>query len=158
MVAVTMLLVVAVGVVPALTTGFQVTEQEGDLATRSTEYAQDKMESLMKLDFSDGATDTTVFPPSGTGGTGLGGAMAASATVGAVPPSAPATNYVDYLDFNGNLLTSSTGAYYARQWSITTDSTATLKTITVTVRPLQRGGVLGLAPPTTLVGLKSNNL
>ena len=157
MIAVAMLLVVVVGVLPIFTVGFQVTEQQGNTSTRTSEYAQDKMESLMKLDFNDGATDTTQYPPV-TGGTGLGGTMAASTTVGAVPPTAAVATYVDYLDLNGNLLTNSTGAYYTRQWKITTDSSAALKTITVAVTSLQKGGVLGLAPSTTLVCIKSNNL
>jgi hypothetical protein len=158
MIAVAMLLVVVVGVLPIFTVGFQVTEQQGDTSTRTSEYAQDKMESLIKLDFNDGATDTTVFPPNATGGSGLGGTMAANATAGAVPPTAAVAKYVDYLDPNGNLLATSTGAYYTRQWNIKTDSTATLKTITVAVTSLQKGGVLGLAPSTTLVCIKSNNL
>ena len=158
MVAVAMLLVVIVGILPVFTTGFQTTEQQGDISTRTTEYAQDKMESLMKLAFTDGTTDTTVFPPNAAGGSGLGGAMAASSTVGAVPPAAAVAKYVDYLDLNGNLLASATGAYYTRQWSITTDSTANLKTITVSVTSGQKAGVLGLAPSTKLVCIKANNL
>lgn len=158
MVAVAILVIVAVGVVPVITQGFQSTEQQGNLATRTSEYAQDKMESLINLGFNDGATDTTVFPPATSGGTGLGGTLAASSTAGSVPPAALVAKYVDYLDANGNLLASSTGAYYIRRWSIATDSTATLKTITVVVTSLQAAGVLGLAPSTTLVCLKSSGL
>lgn len=146
------------GLLPLFTLGFQATEQQGDISTRTSEYAQDKIESLLKLDFNDGATDTTVFPPNAAGGAGLGGTMAASSTVGAIPPSAAANKYVDYLDLNGNLLTSSTGAYYTRQWSISTDSTATLKTITVVVTSLQAVSIKGLAPSATLVCIKSSGL
>src|SRR5438105_6460374 len=59
---------------------------QGESGTRVTEYAQDKMEQLVALSFSDGSTDTTVYPPAGTGGTGLGGNLAASTTVGGVTP------------------------------------------------------------------------
>lgn len=158
MVASLILMIVIAGLLPVFTLGLQVTEQSGDLATRTTEYAQDKMESLLKLDFNDGATDTTVFPPNAVGGTGLGGAMAANSTVGSVPPAAAVSQYVDYIDFNGNLLTSSTGAYYTRRWSISTGSTTTLKTITVAGTSLQVGGIKGLAPSTTLVSIKSSGL
>jgi prepilin-type N-terminal cleavage/methylation domain-containing protein len=158
MIAVAILLIVVAGVLPAFTVGFQVTEQQGDISTRTSEYAQDKMESLVKLTFTDGATDTTVYPPAAVGGSGLGGVMGASATVGAVAPAAAVAKYADYLDVNGNLLTSSAGAYYTRQWSITSDSTTTLKTITVSATSAQKAGVLGVAPSTTLVCIKSNNL
>jgi hypothetical protein len=158
LVASTILLVVVTGVLPVFILGFQSTEQQGDIATRTTEYAQDKMESLVNLTFTDGATDTTKYPPAISGGTGLGGAMGVSSTVGAVPPTAAATGYVDYLDSNGNLLTSSTGAFYTRQWSISTDSTGTLKTITVVVTFLQTAGVQGKAPSTALVSIKTSGL
>jgi type II secretory pathway pseudopilin PulG len=157
-VAAALLIIVVTGVMPVFILGFQTTEQQGNVATRTTEYAQDKMESLFKLDFSDAATDTTVFPPSAAGGSGLGGIMSASSTLGAVPPTAAVASYVDYLDFNGNLLTSSAGAYYTRQWSISTDSTATLKTITVVVTSVQAAGEKGLAPSATLVCIKSSGL
>ena len=157
-VAAALLIIVVTGVMPVFILGFQTTEQQGNIATRTTEYAQDKMESLFKLDFDDAATDTTVFPASAAGGSGLGGTMGASSTLGAVPPAAAVASYVDYLDFNGNLLTSSTGAFYTRQWSISTDSTATLKTITVVVTSVQAAGEKGLAPSATLVCIKSSGL
>jgi hypothetical protein len=158
MLAAMLLIIVVLGVMPVFILGFQTTDQQGDIATRTTEYAQDKMESLLNLSFIDGATNTAVYPPTSTGGTGLGGAMGGSSTVGAIPPTAGATGYIDYLDVNGNLLGSSTGAYYSRQWSISTDSTATLKKITVVVTSLQASGVKGLAPSTTLVCIKSSGL
>jgi type II secretory pathway pseudopilin PulG len=158
MVATVILIIVVVGVLPVFTLGFQTTEQSGDLATRTTEYAQDKMESLIKLDFADGATDTAPVGCPSAAGTGLGGTMAANTTVGAVPPAAAVTNYVDYYDFNGQCLSSSTGAYYTRQWSISTGSSTTLKTITVVTTSLHAAGIKGLAPSTTLVSIKSSGL
>jgi type II secretory pathway pseudopilin PulG len=158
MVAAALLIIVVTGVMPVFILSFQTTEQQGNIATRTTEYAQDKMESLINLSFIDGATDTTVYPPAVAGGTGLGGAMGASSTVGAVPPTTAVTGYVDYLDTNGNLLTTSTGSYYTREWSISTDSTNTLKTITVVVTSLQVGAVKGKAPSTALVSIKSSGL
>jgi hypothetical protein len=158
MMAGAILITVVIGVLPVFILGTQTTEQQGDIATRTTEYAQDKMESLFKLDFNDAATDTTLFPPNAAGGSGLGGTMIANSSVGAIPPAAAIASYVDYLDTNGNLLTSSTGAYYTRQWSISTDSTATLKTITVVVKSVQAAGVKGLAPSAALVCIKSSGL
>jgi hypothetical protein len=158
MLAAVMLIVVVVGMVPVFISGFVTTEQQGNIATRATEYAQDKMESLLNLSFSDGATNTAVYPPAAAGGTGLGGVMAASSQVGAIPPTAAVAGYVDYIDSNGNLLATATGAFYRRQWSISADATATLKTITVVVTALPAAGVRGLGPVTTLVCIKSSGL
>jgi len=176
MVAVAILLIVIVGLLPVFVVGIQTTNQQADMATRTTEYAQDKMEQLLTLStinltsdgFNDGTTDTTVFPSvtdgstgctgSGANTCGLGGTMAASSTVGSVPPAAAVKYFADYLDVNGNLLTSSTGAYYTRQWKVTTDSTATLKTITIVATAVQGAGVKGLAPSSTLVSVKSSGL
>jgi hypothetical protein len=149
---------VVLGLLPVFVLGFQMNEQQGDIATRTTEYAQDKIESLVNLQFADAATDTTKYPPVAAGGTGLGGAMAASTTVGSLPPTAAVAGYVDYLDVNGNLLTSSTGAYYRRQWSITTDATGNLKTVAVDATSLQAAGIKGLAPSSELVFIKASGL
>jgi len=135
----------------------------GEIATRTTEYAQDKMEQLLALSFADGATDTTVFPSNPLGGTGLGGTMTANTTVGGITPTAPLTGYVDYLDVNGALLTVASGsngapanAFYTRQWTIATDSTGTLKTITVLVTARSASGGGGVIPSTPLVSYKTN--
>jgi Tfp pilus assembly protein PilV len=158
LVAAAILLIAAAGVLSLFPTVIAQNETQGDLATRTTEYSQDKMEQLLALSFNDAATDTTVYPPTSTGGTGLGGTMAASATVGAVPPTAPLNKYVDYLDRNGNLVTSSSGAEYTRQWSISTDSTATLKTITVVTTAIVSKSPQGVAPSCTVVCIKSSGL
>jgi len=129
---------------------------QGEAAKRVTEYAQDKMEQLLALDFSDAATNTTVYPTTAAGGTGLGGAMAVNTTVpaGGIDPSSPATGYVDYLGASGNLLADSNGALYVRQWSISTGPTTTLKTITVAVTATRSLGP-GRAPSTRVVAYKS---
>jgi hypothetical protein len=165
MMAALILIIVVVGLLPVFVLGFQMNEQQGDIATRTTEYAQDKIESLVNLQFSlvnpaltDGATDTTKYPPAPTGGTGLGGVMAVSTTVGSIPPAAAVAGYVDYLAVDGTLLTSSTNAYYRRQWSITTDSTGNLRTITVDATSLQAAGIKGLAPSSELVYIKTGDL
>lgn len=169
--AAAILMIVVAGLVPLFTTALLQNEQQGDVATRTTEYAQDKMEQLMKLDFNDGTTDTTVFPTNPTGCTGtapnicgLGGTMGASATAGAIPPAASVAGYVDYLDTNGILLPNATGKAYTRQWMITTDptvmvnSSTTLKGITVTVTSVPIAGSRSAPPSTTVVCYKSSGL
>jgi len=118
------------------------TENQGHLAARTTEYAQDKMEQLLSLDYGDAITDTRTFPAATTGGTGL--------TVGgSYNVDSPVALYVDYLDINGNLCGSTgaacaapsgttppTGWFYERAWKIADVSpaycaTSCLKQITV---------------------------
>jgi hypothetical protein len=125
------------------------TENQGHLAARTTEYAQDKMEQLLTLAYGDSTSDTSV-PLLSIGamaqtGTGL-------AAGGSSNPSSPVTKYVDYLDQSGNLCGSASALavtpvsarcpapvgttppsnwFYQRVWSITVVST-NLKQITVT--------------------------
>ncbi len=132
---------------------------QGDIATRTTLNAQDKMEQLMALGFTDSSSDTTVYPTdttAGAGGTGLGGVMAGGSTVGSVDPAAPVASYVDYITFQGKLQTAAPRARYMRQWTISTDASGNLKTITVLVTAVGWTGQ-GLAPSTTLVCMKSNS-
>ncbi len=129
---------------------------QGDIATRTVLNAQDKMEQLMALSFAESAADTTVYPTAAAGGTGLGGVMAGGSTVGSVDPAAPVAGYVDYLTFQGVLQTTAPGARYMRQWTISTDASGNLKTITVLVTAVGWTGQ-GLAPSTRLVCMKSNS-
>ncbi len=129
---------------------------QGDIATRTTLNAQDKMEQLMALGFTDSSADTTVYPTAAAGGTGLGGVMAGGSTVGSVDPAAPVASYVDYITFQGKLQTAAPRARYMRQWTISTDASGNLKTITVLVTAVGWTGQ-GLAPSTTLVCMKSNS-
>jgi len=117
---------------------------QGDRGTRVTEYAQDKMEQLLALNFSDTQTNTAVYPPTTTGGTGL-------TPGGGVTPGSPVTNYVDYVDNTGTQQTSAASAMYIRQWSVAVNSAANLKTITVMASALTSVAQGGAAPSTTLV-------
>ncbi len=151
-------LVLLVGIVP-LAGVFSVavaTNGQGDIANRTALNAQDKMEQLLALSFADGTANTRVYPTAAAGGTGLGGAMAGNTTVGSVDPAAPVAGYVDYLTFQGVLQIAAPGAMYRRQWSISTDATGNLKTITVLVTVVAWTGQ-GLAPSTTVVCMKSNS-
>ena len=145
------LAVLLAGVMGLLGISTKVTENQGHLAARTTEYAQDKLEQLMVLTFNDAQTDTRVFPSTSTGGTGL--------TIGGSSnPSSPVALYVDWLNADGTLLTSSgttapSGWFYKRVWEITQPA-ANLKQITVTTTVSATiGGAL--PPSSTLTCLKS---
>ena len=77
MISLAILLVVSGALMGLGTIALSTTETQGHLASRTTEYAQDKMEQLLALKFCDGptdGTDTTVFPAVvDAAGTGLGG-------------------------------------------------------------------------------------
>src|SRR5690242_1790591 len=74
-VALVILTIGVMGVMGLLTVAVTQNWNQGDRSTRTTEYAQDKMEQLLALNFTDGSSDTTVYPTASTGGTGLGGTM-----------------------------------------------------------------------------------
>ena len=136
------------------------TENQGHLAARTTEYAQDKMEQLMALTYGDTTSDTRTFPAASSGGSGL-------ANGGSSTPSSPAALYVDYLDDNGNLCgttgaactapvgtTPPTGWFYQRVWQVTQVSTG-LKQVTVTAT-IARGFGGAMKASSTLTVLKAN--
>jgi len=130
LIALSVLLVVSVGILAMGMVAMTTTENQGHRAARTAEYAQDKAEQLLSLAYGDTTSDTTVFPTANGGGSGL--------TVGgSSDPNAPVAQYVDYLDKDGNLLASGGGApagwFYERVWQISTPAgTANLKQITVT--------------------------
>src|SRR5215831_17699588 len=97
-VALVILTIGAVGVMGVLSIAVSQNWNQGDRATRTTEYAQDKMEQLLALNFNDSSSDTRVYPTASSGGTGLGGTMSGSSTVGGTTSGSPVTNYVDYID------------------------------------------------------------
>lgn len=151
MVAMSLLLVVMAGVVSMDGIAMNFTENYGHLASRTAEYAQDKMEQLVVLSYGDATSDTRVFPSAPSGGTGL-------ADGGSANTAAPAAGYVDYLDGNGNLLASTgttapTGWYFKRVWQVSPAST-NLKQITVTVTVALAFGRLQ-PPSSTMVSLKT---
>jgi hypothetical protein len=150
-IATAILLVVTVGLLTMAALASMYTENHGHLAARTTEYAQDKMEQLLALAYTDAVSDTTTFPAGTTGGSGL-------AVGGGTNTAAPVNGYVDWLAYNGSLLGGGTAApatwYYQRVWQITNPS-ATVKQLTVvaTVRSSVGGALI---PKSTLVALKSS--
>ena len=171
MIALTILLVVTVGVMAVATIAVETTENQGHLQSRAAEYAQDKMEQLISLGYGDGdggagtGTDTTVFPacspqttPSCTTGTGLAVGGSSDPTA---PVSTPGNGYVDYLDSAGNPTTSGGNWYYIRVWQIDQPAgTTNLKRITVTAQVRNTvggtGSGAGALPTATVVSLKTS--
>jgi hypothetical protein len=150
------LLVVASGLAGLAGMATSITENEGHLNARTTEYAVDKMEQLFALAYGDEQSNTTVFPSVTSGGMGL-------APGGSADPAAPTTGYADYLDYQGNPLCSVAapctasapdGWYYVRVWWIE-PAAANMKRITVTstVRTSVGGA---LKARSTVVALKTN--
>jgi hypothetical protein len=177
MIALTLLLIVTVGVMSLATVAVETTENQGHLQSRVAEYAQDKMEQLVSLAYGDGdtggcggaacGTDTTVFPSCSpqtinpaacTTGTGL-------AVGGSSDPSAPVTTpgngYVDYLDNAGNPSSVSQNWYYIRVWKVEYPiaGNTTLKRITVTAQVRSTvggtGSGAGALPTATVASLKT---
>jgi hypothetical protein len=150
LVAAGILIAVMAGVMSIGVVSMTTTENQGHLAARTTEYAQDKMEQLVALAFGDVWSDTRTFPAAGAGGTGL-------AVGGSLDPAAPVVGYVDYLDVSGNLLASGGAApgnwYYVRLWQITSPS-ANLKQISVT-STVRWGFGKQIAPISTVSVLKT---
>ena len=153
MVGLSLLLVVAAGMMPLATVAFSVSENQGHLASRAAEYAQDKLEQLMALSYGDTASDTRVFPATDVGGSGL--------TIGGSSnPQAPVAQYVDYLDVDGALIASANGAppqgwYYQRVWQVTSPK-ANLKQVTVTATVRFTSGAYALRPRATVTSLKTS--
>lgn len=132
-IATALLLVVMAGLMGMAALASSITENQGHLSARTTEYAGDKMEQLLELTYGDAQSNTTVFPSVNSGGTGL--------TVGGSSSVAtPVVGYADYLDASGNVLctvatpctaTPPATWYYKRVWQVSIPST-NLKQITVT--------------------------
>ncbi len=161
-IAVSMLLVAMVGLLSMAGLATVYTENHGHLEARTAEYAQDKMEQLLAIAFTDGVTDTTQFPaiPAATG-SGL-------AVGGSTDPAAPVDTYVDWLAYNGDLRGGGTSQptdwYYERVWQICylqsagtcLDTPATgVKQITV-VTTVRTSVGKRIIPKSTVVALKAS--
>jgi hypothetical protein len=162
-----LLVTLMAGLMSLASLSISTTENQGHLAARTTEYAQDKMEQLMALAYSDTVSDTRVFPAASSGGTGL--AVGGSSSV-----ASPVALYVDYLDQRGNLCGSASadcvaptgttppaGWFYQRVWAVDdsvsdpTNLPPGLKRITVTATIAQGfGGAMKAS--STLTVLKTS--
>jgi hypothetical protein len=154
-IATAILLVVLVGLMSAMGTAAALTENEGHLSARAAEYAQDKMEQLLALAYSDTTADTTQIPTSLVNiGTGL-------KVGGSADPASPVAMYVDYLDSDGKPLCPCSGTtvpdkwFYKRVWAVSTPAgTTDLKQITVTA-VVARSVANKIIPRATVTALRS---
>jgi prepilin-type N-terminal cleavage/methylation domain-containing protein len=150
MVALALLLIVASGIMSLAGVAMSTTENQGHLASRTAEYAQDKMEQLLALNYLDQCTNTTVFPAVISCGVGTGLVVG-----GGLNPSGPVAGYSDYVDGSGNPVAGGANWQYVRVWQITENAAQTLKTITVLTQVRNDVGQPGLLPKTTVACLKS---
>ncbi len=151
MIALGLLLVVSAGVMGVGAIALSTTENQGHLAARTAEYAQDKMEQLLAIRYGDICTDTTVFPAVFNCGVGTG--LTAG---GNLSTTAPQAGYVDYLDVSGNPVAAAANWQYIRVWQITENAAGNLKTISVLSQVQSGVGQTGLLPQSTVVALKSS--
>jgi hypothetical protein len=158
LVASALLVTLMAGLMAMSSLAISTTENQGHLAARATEYAQDKMEQLIALQYNDAVTDTRTFPTVSTGGSGV-------ATGGSFNVDSPVAKYVDYLDQNGNQIattgnTPPSGWFYVRAWQIddnTTDATLPLHLKRITVGAATTRGFGGSTRATSyLTVLKSD--
>src|SRR3989337_192616 len=72
-IALVILLTVSVGIMGLFAVSMVTTENQGHLQARASEYAQDKMEQLISLAYTDSVSNTATFPTNDTClcGTGL---------------------------------------------------------------------------------------
>jgi type II secretory pathway pseudopilin PulG len=149
MIALALLLIAAAGIMTMATVAMSTTENQGHLAARTAEYAQDKMEQLLALQYPDIQTDTTVFPSAITGnGTGL-------KVGGGLNTNAPVVGYSDYVDASGNPVPAGGNWWYVRVWQIT-QATPTMIQISVQTQVRFGVGQTGLLPRSTVTCLKSS--
>jgi hypothetical protein len=151
MIALTILLVVMGGLITIAAMASTTTENNGHLAARTTEDAQDKMEQLLVLAYTNTSTDTTVFPASPAGGSGL-------AIGGSLNTAAPVNGYVDWLAADGSLLgggvAQPAGWFYERVWQVSAYS-PNVKQISVLVTTRWAFN-RAIVPSSTVVALKSS--
>ena len=150
LIALALLLIVSAGIMSVAGVAMSTTENQGHLASRTAEYAQDKMEQLLALNYLDVSTDTTVFPAVINPGVGQG--LAAG---GGLNPNAPVAGYGDYVDISGNPVAATAKWQYVRVWQITANATDDLKTITVLTQVRADIGQPANLPRTTVACLKS---
>jgi Tfp pilus assembly protein PilV len=153
-IATSLLLVVMIGLLGMAALATVYTENHGHLEARTTEYAQDKMEQLLALVFTDSANNTVVFPATPTGGTGM-------AIGGSADTAAAVDGYVDWLKQDGSLLGGGTTPpaewFYERVWEISWPDPLNhaVKQITVTATVKSAVGN-ALVPKSTVIALKSS--
>jgi type II secretory pathway pseudopilin PulG len=138
-IALAILFIAAAGLTGLATVAIVTTENQGHLAARTAEYAQDKMEQLMALPYASQTADTVtvnatvncvqflVNSACDTGGSGLTPGGTSDPDCGDTGHPACVDLYIDYLDKDGNPLgggtTPAAGWFYKRVWQIDDNST-----------------------------------
>jgi len=151
LVALCLLMIAAAGIMTMATVAMSTTETQGHLAARTAEYAQDKMEQLLALQYLDKNTDTTVFPSVVNPGVGTG-----LTPGGGLNPNAPLVGYSDYVDASGSPVAAGANWQYIRVWQITENVAIRLKTISVLTQVRREVGQNGVLPRATVTCLKSS--
>jgi hypothetical protein len=145
------LLVVMLGLLSMAALATTYTENHGHLEARTTEYAQDKMEQLLALAYTDASSNSVLFPAAPSGGTGLG-------VGGSVNTAAPVDGYVDWLEEDGDLLGGGISPpstwFYERVWQVISPSSG-IKQITV-VTTVRSSFGRAMIPKSTVVALKAS--
>jgi type II secretory pathway pseudopilin PulG len=138
-------------------------KNQGTEVTRMTALAQEKLEQLVRLRFTDTATNTTLITDTGWS-IGLTASTSTDLNQLAACPGGGTDNvgYVDFLDNNGQPLSGAcdtavaAGFGYQRRWKITNVSGVTgLKQITVVVYAPNAVRAAGAPPTVSLTTLKS---
>ena len=176
-IALAVLFIVSTGLMGLGVVAMVTTENQGHLATRTAEYAQDKMEQLMSLQYGDGCDDTPGSCVTGSDTINadcvqyLVAADCSTGEAGLTPGgdlnfTSPDESFVDYLDATGNPLggglAAPAGWFYVRVWrvdDITTDETLPDNIKRITVSCMTRAtltGKSGLRLASTFTTLKSH--
>jgi len=138
-------------------------KNQGTEVTRMTALAQEKMEQLARLNFSNATTNTTLITDSGWS-IGLTSNASTDLTQLSACPAGGTANvgYVDFLDNNGQPLSGAcatavaSGFGYQRRWKITSVSGVTgLKQIVVVVYARNAVATSSAPPMVSLTTLKS---
>jgi len=152
MIALCLLLIAAAGIMTMAAVAMSTTENQGHLAARTAEYAQDKMEQLLALQYQDQLTDTTQFPAV------LGAACPPGCGLqvgGGLDPNGPVPGYSDYVDRNGSPVPAGANWQYIRVWQITQVAPNLIK-ISVLTQVRYGIGRTGALPTSVVSCLKSN--
>ena len=154
LIALALLLIASAGIMTMATVAMSTTESQGHLAARTAEYAQDKMEQLLALQYPDNSTDTTVFPAVVNPGVGTG-----MTPGGGLNPNLPVAGYSDYVDASGNPVGAGAAWLYVRVWQITANPANNMKTISVLTQvrhAIGQRSQTGILPSSTVTCLKSS--
>lgn len=152
MIALCLMLIAAAGIMTMAMVAMSTTENQGHLAARTAEYAQDKMEQLLALQYRDQLSDTTQFPAV------LGAACPPGCGLqvgGGLNPNAPVLGYSDYVDRNGSPVAAGANWQYIRLWQITQVAPNLIKISVLTQVRFGVGGT-GALPTSVVSCLKSN--